>query len=223
VLNFWGSMFIPKANINNPAVFFASDAYRPPIISFAGVMDQVFDIHNQKIYFSINTSQTNNLCQTPFTQNLGTDNNCLFSQYFTKQDPDGSKFYQYGIGSETIFHLFDDNSVFAELYLDCEMMHGLDNDCICGTSTTQIFDKMLNTCVPCVYQSNFGTTANNQMLTYEYMAGRIATFFQAIITFHTNIPVNNKFVEQINNRYGCMGADNPTSFTPNTCDGDTHQ
>ncbi|MEP6466855.1 MAG: hypothetical protein ABJB05_11155 [Parafilimonas sp.] len=233
VLNLWGSMFVPKANINNPAQFFAADAYKPPIISFAGVQDQVSDIHNQRIYFSKNNvSQMLQICNAgpTYTQNFGIETNCLATpSYKTQQNSMGTRFDQYGIGSETIFHMFDDNNIFAELYLDCEMMHGLDkddHDCGTCTSSTDPFKKpgiMSGTCIQCAYQSNFGTLANSQMLTYDYMAGRIATFFQAIITNNTNIPVNNKFVEQINNRYGCMGTDNPISFTKNTCDGDTHQ
>lgn len=223
VINLWGSMFIPKANLNNPAVFFASDAYKPPIISFAGVQDQVFDIHNQPIYFSKSVSKSKKLCGISFSQNFGVETNCLITSSYTTPQFAQPTIYQYGIGSETIFHMFDDNGIFTELNLDCEMMHGLDRDCICGTLTNQIYDNTLMTCVPCTYQSNFGTTANNQILTYDYMAGRIATFLQAIITNHTNIPVHNKFVEQENKRYGCTGADNPPSFIPNTCDDDPHQ
>ncbi len=230
VFNMWGSMFIPTANLANPYSFFANDAYKPPIISFAGVQDQVFDIHKQSIYFSSsNFTRSKRVCNTTtFFQNFGIETNCLVTSSYTTPQFMQPTLYQYGIGSETIFHLFDDNSIFAELYLDCEMRHGLDNDDACGTCTfsTNLFEKpnATNTaCIQCGYKSNFGTSANSQSLTYDYIAGRAATFFQAIITSHTSVVINKKFVEQENKRYGCNAADNPTSFVPNACDNDPHQ
>jgi len=215
VFNMWGSMFIPTANLNDPYSFFTNNTYNPAIISFAGVQDQVFDIHQQPIYFSKKKLLSKVLCgTTTFSQNFGTENNCLVSSssYTTPQFTNPT-IYEYGIGSETIFHLFDDNSVFTELYLDCEM-------------STNPFEKPNATataCIQCGYQSNFGTSANSESLTFDYIAGRAATFFQAIITSNTGIIVNKKFVEQENKRYGCGTTDNPTSFIPNTCDNDPHE
>ncbi len=229
VLNLWGSMFIPKTDLAMPYSFFSSNRYKPPIISFAGVQDPIFDIHSQPIYFSLNTSTSFPLCGVTLSQNFGKETHCLISSpYISPHAPLGED--EEGIGSETIYHMFDDNSTFAELYLDCEMGHGLDtDDPACGTctSSTNPFLKpdpgSSGSCIQCSYQSNFGTRANSQMLTFDYIAGRTATFFQAIITSTTGVVGNKKFVEQINNRYGCGAPDNPTSFIPNTCDGDTHQ
>ncbi|MBS1745503.1 MAG: hypothetical protein JST21_04970 [Bacteroidetes bacterium] len=222
-------MFVPRANINNPAVFFAGDTYRPPIISFAGVQDPVFDIHQQPIYFSKNNvSQNLQICGVGpnYIQNFGIETNCLLtSSYATVQNNKGKLFNEYGIGSETIFHMFDDNSVFSELYLDCQMMHGLNktedvNCTVCGGNYSKLNQAG---CPDCAYQSNFGVNVGTQSQTYDYIAGRAATFFQAIITSTTGIVHNKKFVEQENDRYGCNTPDNPTTFIPNNCDGDTHQ
>lgn len=102
-------------------------------------------------------------------------------------------------------------------------MHGLDKDDVtCGTCTLNPnpFKKpgMFSNCVQCGYKSNFGTLYNNQTQTFDYIAGRVATFFQAIITNTTGVVNNKEFVKQKNNRYGCGAADNPPSFTPIICE-----
>ncbi len=235
VFNMWGSMFVPKTNYDNGtlAAFLGITSTSPPIISFAGVQDPVFDIHKQDIYFSKNVLlPPKEICQSGYSVsvNFGKETHCLLaSPYITPQPALSSSppiLYEYGIGSETIFHLLDDNSVFAELNLDCEMMHGLDNDDGCGScslSSTDYFHKLKNgSCVSCGYTSNFGTIANNQSLTYKYIAGRAATFFQAIISNTTSVVVHKKFVEQENDRYGCSAPDNPAIIMNNTCDNDTH-
>jgi len=221
VLNCWGSMFIPQGRKNNPFSVFATNINNPPMISFAGVQDGTFDIHYQDIYFSKRGAITKNLCNISFAINFGRETHCLLtSPYLTSQNQEGDQTYIRGIGSSNIFEMLNSNGIFTELYLDCEMFHGLDNadDPAC-TECNNNYSRLNTTgCPPCGYQSNFGVNIGTIADTYDYMAGRAATFFQAIITGTTSIVINKKFVEQENKRYGCNTPDNPTSFTPNTCD-----
>jgi hypothetical protein len=133
---------------------------------------------------------------------------------------------EYGIGSETIFNTFNSNGIFAELYLDCEMEHGLDNDDACGTCTlsTDPFKKpgTGSTCLQCSYQSNFGTNANSEVLTYDYLASRVATFFQAILTGKTGKVMIKKFVEIQDNYYDVCNNTDPNTQGTNPCDLNHH-
>lgn len=232
VLNMWGSMFIPTGALSDPYTnFFAQDAEKPPIISFAGVLDPTFSIHYQGIYFSQ---------QGPYTKNgvtidFGNENGCLLNSTSTYQvpsaiqvDPSHYIVNQYGIGSETIYNTFHNNGIFSELYLDCQMKHGLDDDAACPTcpgDSTNLFVQPdgHGGCTLCGYQSNFGVpTANTQDLTYEYIAGRAATFFQAIISntaASLNAPAyNSKFVEAENKRYTCLLPNKPAMLINSNCD-----
>lgn len=232
VLNMWGSMFIPLANIGNPYNYFVNKQI--PIISFAGVLDDVFNIHQQNIYFSPTMLY---LAPDGTYVNFSKETNCLISSpgYSVPRpirDPTSGDYLanQYAIGSETIYHAFHDNSIFSELYLDCQMYHGLDkvDDTRCNVCGTPPLPSMLpSTCTPCGYQSNFGGNFGTQGATYDYIASRAATFFQAIIggvaTSLATPGHNSKFVEQLNLRYGCNTANNPSTLINSNCDNDPNQ
>ncbi len=74
----------------------------------------------------------------------------------------------------------------AEVYLDCEMGHGLDND-----------DPG--------FQSEFGTELTNQHDVLIYMVQRSATFFQSILT-NTAINGPSIFTECENYRNSCQSS-----------------
>lgn len=238
VLNMWGSMFIPANatfpyNMVDPWSFISKAKYKPPVISIAGVQDATFDIFSQPIWFSIdNPNATIKICpqQTPFTNNFGSESRCIpgVSPYLTIQgnpDSDPGNFHvsEYGIGSETIYNTLKANGIFTELYLDCQMGHGLDDDDpLCGTCTSSSnpFKKpgTGSTCLQCSYRSNFGTNYNNQIATYDYLASRAATFFQAILTNNKGKVMIKKFVEIQDTYYDICNNTDPNTQGTNPCD-----
>ncbi|MEP6684852.1 MAG: hypothetical protein ABJA35_16385 [Parafilimonas sp.] len=211
VFNMWGGMFIPKSNINSIGSFFSSDTYLPPIISFQGDLDDVFNIHQQGVYYS----------NTPLKQFDPTkESKCLIgsNKTFTpkqlNKDPD-----LYTIGASNIYNTFTGSSVFSELYVDCEMHHGLDCGGCPGDHDNPAKDK---TCNACLFQSDFGTGLSTYADVYAYIAGREATFYQAIIGGKTGFINKTKFVECDNNRNKCTNtSDNTgTCADPPPCNND---
>lgn len=204
----------------DPWTFLSQATYKPPIISFAGVKDLTFDIHQQSIYFSPTTPYIKTICGVNYSVDFSSDPNCFSTPYNVPPATVPVTPYEYGIGSETIFHAFDDAGIFAELYLDCSMGHGLDDDCLCNPTTTKDKNGACN--LPCAYTSDFASGATDQNGTYDYIAGRVATFFQSILTGYTSVVHNKKFVDVKNNRYGCDAPDKPTTIINSTCDNDPH-
>ncbi|MEP6466820.1 MAG: hypothetical protein ABJB05_10975 [Parafilimonas sp.] len=116
---------------------------------------------------------------------------------------------------------------YSELYVDCSMHHGLDDDCVsCGIITSA---KAIDDCTPCTYGSTFGTSATNQKTTEEYMAGRFAVFSHAIMwnrIHHPGTPVlpfgatGESFFRDCENKRECNQTENPTLCNTSTlCDG----
>ncbi|NNV54592.1 alpha/beta hydrolase [Limnovirga soli] len=196
VFNMWGAMLIPKGLQNNPKLFFANNDYMPPIISFCGKDDQIFQFDGELVYFS--PSAPNALGY------LNTETNCLLTSSYTVPGTDAnSDLFQ--LGSSNIYDMFREMTISTEFYLDCTMMHGLDDDCIlCGGSTKNKIRDADHTCVACVFDSDFGTGLLNSDDVNVYIVGRGATFFQgAMGTDVLNNLLITKFVECKNNRYGC--------------------
>jgi hypothetical protein len=105
----------------------------------------------------------------------------------------------YGAGSKGIYDIFHAmaNPPHIELYIDCEMAHGLDDcdQCQAGKTT----DKITHECVPC-FQSDFGTGATNTQDVQLYMVQRATTFFQTVITGQVSHLDRDIFYECVNNR-----------------------
>ena len=216
VLNCWGSIFTPAtaAFSNDPRSFFEGQGYvLPHVISFAGVKDTVFNYIRQGIYFSPDV-------QMPFppgvlsTTFFESESRCIPHTYIVPDDngANGPVLAGIGIGSQTIWNMLKnppnpgtETSIISELYLDCQMYHGLDADCGCNGDLTKIKNKK-GVCVPCSYNSNFGTTATNEDQTYEYITGRAATFFQTLIGGSTVTISTTRFVECVNDRITCSGT-----------------
>ncbi len=188
ILNCWGSLFIPTSYESHPYDFFAGQGYSlPPIISFHGVKDTVFDYMKQGVYFSRNT-----LYRGVYND---TESRCLASTYTTPaNNMNPPTKYETGIGSQTIYNMLHNpgagiTPITTELYLDCDAFHGLDDDC-----------------ATCTYKSDFGTLATNQDATYDYIAGRAATFFQTILGSGTANITTSRFIECVNDRVTCTGT-----------------
>lgn len=200
VLNCWGALVTPATTsfFSDPYSFFSNQGYiLPPVISFHGLHDSTFNYQYQGVYFSTfdniygNLFQYENRClATPYSINLNNDNLPDFIM----------------IGSQTIYEMLHAHNIFSEFYLDCQAGHGLNDDdptCVSCSSYPGDYTRKSN-CTLCGYQSNFGViTANSQDKTYDYIAGRAATFFQAILGGIASSLTTTKFVECPNYRNKC--------------------
>jgi len=158
VFNCWGAIPMPYAayaNINDQPAFF-SDSHLTPAILFHGYLDKTFpfidDMPNSQ---DVNFSLPPNLGDSDYNSvdfciknNLGP-----FSVNASSTVIDlinGSSY--------NIYKMLSSYSKRCEIYVDCSMGHGLDPNSN--------------------YHSDFGSGATNQTQTAEYMASRIAVFFQ---------------------------------------------
>lgn len=212
ILNCWGSLFVPATDVSNPYNFFAGQGYAlPPVISFHGVKDTVFNYIQQGVYFSRSQAGQYGVINN-------TESRCLPSSYTTPAQtnpPLDPIPYEYSIGSQAIYNMLHtppspNAPITTEIYLDCNMYHGLDeDDPACGTCTNNA-DSFLKpgatVCIQCSYRSNFGTANNTAEKTYGYIAGRAATFFQTIIGSSTANINRFRFVDCENNRVTCTGS-----------------
>lgn len=182
VMNMWGNVFLPVSALPNPGSFFASNINNPPAISFHGKLDSVAPYGLVNRYFAPNR----------FPHSLfNSESHCLVSGnkyqlYPKKSGPD-----VYSSGSQQIYNFLKKNRIPAELYLDCQMQHGIDED-----------DN------PDGFNSEFGTGAINNLGVYHYLVERTAVFFQAVINNIANNLKTTKFTECENKRFGCSEQDN---------------
>lgn len=218
ICNLWGSVNVPKSFFTggnfHPQDFFDSLPYKPPVIAFCGKEDKVFPYIGQRVYYSPygGTSSAHD-----FYNRTGY---CLINPSYvlegTPNSIDMVNLGAYGFYDMVLKKL----NIFSEVYIDCQMGHGLDgNDALCGTCLydPDLFkktDTVNHTCMPCGYQSNFGVpTANTSELTYNYIASRVATFFQAILSNTTGNVTKTSFFECENYRHSC-GSD---SYSNTSC------
>ncbi|MEP6466779.1 MAG: alpha/beta hydrolase [Parafilimonas sp.] len=215
ILNCWGSLFIPTANLSQPYDFYKGQGFLlPPIISFCGKLDPVFWYTHQGVYFSpydANSSLQKNNEIRCVPQSSGYSVTALTD---INGDPVPNA---YSIGSQDIYKMLhtpggNNMPVLTEFYLDRQMYHGLDDDCVgCTANPMAGFTKQCDVCMG--YFSNFGVAANtNEATTYEYIATRAATFFQTILGGDISHISTTKFVECENNRLKCLG--NTTTVCP---------
>lgn len=205
VLDMWGGAFIPLSAINNPYNFFSDNTSYPPAILFQGELDGVFDPQYQGVYFPTGTDKykTETYCLLPNQQSFSLPDNFNITPYMYTVGT--RKIYDFLIGAQP-------NSIPTELYIDCQMGHGLDDNC----STTGC------------YQSEFGTGRSTKADVYLYICERASTFFQAVLNQKINQLRYNtytgttKFIECENKRNGCspsiqdndQGCENTTDPCP---------
>ena len=91
----------------------------------------------------------------------------------------------------------------TEMYIDCQMTHGLDNNC----------DYKHN---PGCFKSEFGTHANTTTDVQIYMVQRACVFFQDIINNVNTTGRTTLFVECENTRGSCDGT--YTGCAGSSCD-----
>ncbi len=212
VFNMWGQMTVPYSYYNA-----ATNTYRlqdfwtdygntiiPPMIAFHGFNDLTLPIVRTNITFAPDHSVTvlDNMGNPKLVNYIdyNSENNCLLnSPTAYKLDVDETTPDIIGAGSKGMYDMFH-TSAFnqrIELYVDCQMAHGLDADvtCInCGKYNPGIVVKgKCQVCTP--FQSNFGTTHYNSTDVQIYMVQRAATFFQAVLTNQVTNLGNDIFIE----------------------------
>jgi hypothetical protein len=169
VLNMWGSINLPTSYASNPTSFFSGLTNKPPVISFHGEHDPVFPPDASAIKFS----PTNITGHLPYN----TSTYCLINSPYQLQGL-ASTADLIEIGSrgfyDNILTQFNPK-VPAELYIDCNMMHGLDKDCGgCPSDPTNLtIDK---NCNACVFDSEFGTGLVNREQVEGYIVQRTCVF-----------------------------------------------
>lgn len=187
VASLWGGFFIPKPFdgaeneedcASMEASFFQSDDpnANPPLIAFHGEDDPVipfYDNSTQDIDLSGNTDfKSEDYC---------TNSNHEFVQKVLPNDPELKI-----LSSLNLYLVMRQLNRYTEFYLDCSMGHGLDDECGCfGDLTKKKKKGTTDTCIPCAYTSDFGTSATNQLQTTVYMAARIAVFTYDIMASST--------------------------------------
>ncbi|MEP6684222.1 MAG: hypothetical protein ABJA35_13220 [Parafilimonas sp.] len=108
ILNCWGALFLPNANLSNPYQFFSGQGYTlPPVISFCGKNDTVFNYISQGVYFS-----PNKLIKGIA---LNTESYCLpYSNSYTVPPDNNLRSpikYETCIGSQTIYYMLKNSGI----------------------------------------------------------------------------------------------------------------
>ncbi len=185
VMVMWSGMAIPylyRTGTHKESDFF-TNATLKPLIAFHGEDDPVFPYYLDDLRQIVNFSPDDPLNNIYHSESI-----CLLNGPYTLEGtpstPDlinASPLNMYNILEDI------DNTILKELYLDCNMKHGLDKD---GPNLDSDF--------------GLGPTATS-VIVKLYMVQRAATFFQAIMNGGTpqNIGQPTKFTECVNNRIRC--------------------
>lgn len=170
VMNLWGSAM---ASLNNNFAQHFLNKEIAPLISFHGVLDENSRYDFENILFSKAPYHADSTCLENNAPALilekGNDNRIDMKTY----------------GSQYIYDFFKNNlRIPTELYLDCHMHHGLDDNSGFGIGTTDI---------PTVQ---------------KYIIQRVVSFFQAVVSGRASRLKTTRFVNCENYRYGCTTRDN---------------
>lgn len=180
VMNMWGNVYLPLSAMPDPSSFFAKNINNPPLISFHGLLDTIAPFGITDTYFAPNTI---------FHSTFNSETHCLvygtkYKLYPKIKSPD-----MYASGSDNIYNFLKKKGIPTELYLDCQMGHGLDD---AGPD----------------FQSEFGTGISNPDSVNVYMVQRTCTFFQAVVNDIAKNLTTTRFTECENKRFGCSGKNN---------------
>jgi acetyl esterase/lipase len=188
VLNCWGGIPVPSNLKGTPETFFSSSLVTP-VIAFHGKKDNVipFDeaIYSKDIKFSPNT-----MPHAPFNSS----NECLITGPVSLENTASTPDLYFG-SSLDMYNIAKHYNKLAELYIDCNMKHGIRDET----------------------QTYFGTGLSVNEDVGNYIVQRAATFFQAIMNNKTagDIGPPSKFTDCENTRKKCDPPDNPNECSNN--------
>ena len=192
----WGAIAIPFSYNYNQQNFFTQNnpASLKPVIAFHGTLDSTFPYY-------MNEPGQNVIFSPPGGNTVyNSESRCLFnSPFHIDEDPESYELISASsLNIYTISKIID-STMPVELYVDCQMDHGLD--------TTDGAN----------FHSDFGTGLDSAKNVTDYMVKRAATFFQAIMNGKTaqQIGPPSKFTECENMRKKCATPDNPNDCNNN--------
>lgn len=196
IINLWGSISLPPLYYQNgnEYTYFSGNTNNPPVISFHGLNDDVFPVYWQDLKFAPPVGQ-----ETQFNS----ESRCLRTPSFAT-DGNGSTVDLKNYGSlGLVSKVLQPLNVFFEVYIDCNMAHGLDKN---GPD----------------YASDFGTGAIDSTGTQIYIVKRAATFFQAILngkanTLRDDSTIHKFFYDCANYRKKCQLINNDNNCGTNLC------
>ena len=199
ILSLWGGAALPFSYEKKQSDFFKSSdsTDNPPMIGFHGLGDPVFPISGvakQRVYFS----------PPPDTGivNYNSENFCVSSKIVL--DSVASTPDIIIVSGLNMYNILKKLGRLTEFYEDCEMRHGLVNDCD-----------------TCLYQCDFGTGFQSEYPVWAYIAQRTSTFFQAAMNNAKPSDFANSttlFVNCENKRVQCNYRDNDNSCSnADTC------
>lgn len=200
ILSLWGGVPLPLTYEKKQSEFFASieSVDNPPMIGFHGAGDVVFPISGvakQRVYFS--PPEDSNRVKSYNTETYCVSNKIVL-------DNNGENADITSISGLNMYNILKKLGKLTEFYEDCDMTHGLANDCD-----------------TCPFKNNFGTTSTNEGMTWVYIVQRTATFFQAVLNNATPADFKNSttlFVDCENKRVRCKYADSDNNCSnTDTC------
>jgi alpha/beta hydrolase fold len=175
VLNMWGGIYVPLKYADAPENFFSQNPNLPALIAFHGNLDDEVNIGTADIFYSTPPSA------------YASESLCTGGGTYTLPDNGSRNADIKRLGSESLYETLKKNmGIPCELYIDCDMGHGLDES-----------------------TSDFGLDGGNALAVTntdveKYIVQRAATFFQYIM--NSNFPYklkHTRFVDCENDRYGC--------------------
>ena len=151
----WGQMAFPAGYKNHLQDFWADygNTIIPPMIAFHGFNDKTLPINTTPIIFApdhlVPVPGHGNINYSPYNS----ESNCLLNSPTSyKLDGDETSVDLIGAGSKGMYDIFHTSAINQriELYVDCEMAHGLDDDVTCITCNGNYPRKGVNgVCKPC--------------------------------------------------------------------------
>ncbi len=219
VMHLWGNAFLPVSYGSDPFSFFEDNGNFPGVISFHGKKDNIAPIGFQEVYFSPDEGD-----HIPYHS----ENNCIPSgntNPFVAQDGDPLEPDLYSFGSQTLHEMLNDPNaplyVPNEIYVDCEMIHGLDFSCNLNKCSPGA--AALNSCA--TYITDFATGFKFRAAVVEYEVQRSVTFFQSIVNGNASQISTRAFINCVNYRHNglhngitCNPANNNAGCSnTNTC------
>jgi hypothetical protein len=180
----WGGLSVPENYANDPENFLSQNPNLPVFIAFQGGADNVVKITADNVYYSTTPS--------PYAS----ESLCVLGGTYTLPDNGAKNADLRSFGSQGICDILTNTfRIRNELYIDCDMQHGLNE-------STSDFG---------LANGNAAAVTNKQV--QKYIVQRAATFFQYVM--NPNFPYtlsHTRFVDCVNTRYGC----DPDAGT--TCD-----